>query len=156
MSNIKVEHAIFINLPVEEVFVYMSNLENLADWSGFILSSRKISSGGMLVGTIIQCTMRFLGRRFDTTYEIVECKANRYFAYKSIKGIAPSFTHIRFEPLDDGCTNISEEIDIHFTGGYLGYDETLITNAIGRQITNDLQTLKDLLEITSSKESSAG
>jgi uncharacterized membrane protein len=148
LSKMKVQHAICINLPIEEVFVYMSNLENLAEWSGFILSSRKISSGEMLVGTIVQCTIRFLGRRFDTTYEIVECKANRYFTHKSIIGIAPSFTFTRFEPLDDGCTN--------FTGGYLGYDETLITNAIGRQIINDLRTLKDLLEITSSKESSAG
>ena len=156
MSKMKVQHAICINLPIEEVFVYTSNLENLAEWSGFILSSRKISSGEMLVGTIVQCTIRFLGRRFDTTYEIVECKTNRYFTHKSIIGIAPSFTFTRFEPLDDGCTNVSVEIDIHFTGGYLGYDETLITKAIGRQIINDLRTLKDLLEITSSKESSAG
>jgi uncharacterized membrane protein len=150
MSNIKVEHAICINLPIEETFSYVSNLENLAEWSGFILSSRKISSGKMLVGTIIQCTIHFLGRQFDTTYEIVECKANRYFTHKSIIGISPSFTYIRFEPLDDGGTNVSMEIDILFTSGYLGYDETLITNAIRRQITNDLQTLKDLLEFTSS------
>src|SRR5690242_7383874 len=102
----KAQHAICINLPIEEVFVYVSNLENLAEWSGFILSSRKISSGETLVGTIVQCTVRFLGRRFDNTYEIVEGKANRYFTYKSVIGIAPSFTYIRFEPLDDGGTNV--------------------------------------------------
>ena len=150
MSKIKVQHAICINLPVKEIFVYMSNLENLADWSSYILSSRKISNGEMLVGTIIQCTIRNLGTRFDTAYEIVECKPNRYFSYKSIMGVASSFTHIRFEPIDGGGTNVSVEIDIHFTGGYLGYDETLVTNAISHQIAKNLQTLKELLEITSS------
>ena len=150
MSKMKVQHAICINLPVEEVFAYMSNLEKLADWSGFVLSSRKISNGEMLVGTIIQCTIRILGTRFDTAYEIVECKPNCYFSYKSIMGIASSFTCIRFETIDGGGTNVSEEIDIHFTGGYLGYDETLVTNAISHQIAKNLQTLKELLEITSS------
>ena len=150
MSKMKVQHAICINLPVEEVFAYMSNLEKLADWSGFVLSSRKISNGEMLVGTIIQCTILILGTQFDTAYEIVECKPNCYFSYKSIMGIASSFTCIRFETIDEGGTNVSEEIDIHFTGGYLGYDETLVTNAISHQIAKNLQTLKELLEITSS------
>ena len=150
MSKMKVQHAICVNLPVEEVFAYMSNLEKLADWSGFVLSSRKISKGEMLAGTIIQCTIRILGTRFDTAYEIVECKPNCYFSYKSIMGIASSFTYIRCEPVEGG-TQVLVEIDIRFTGGYLGHDETLVTNAISHQIANDLQTLKDLLEITSSK-----
>ncbi len=149
MSQMKIQHAICINRPIEEVFIYTSNLENLVDWSGFILSSRKVSSGDMLVGTIIQCKIRIFERRFDTTYEIVECKANRYFTYKSIIGVAPSFTYIRFEP-DECGTQVLVEIEIHFTGGYLGYDENLVTNVISHQIENDLRTLKDLLETRSS------
>ena len=149
MNTMKVEHAVFINVPVEETFVYMSNLENIADWSGFVISIRKISPGETLVGTAVQCTVRIFGRRFDTAYEIVECKPNRYFSYKSIMSFASSFTYIRFEPQDSG-TNVMVEIMLHFVGGYLGYDETLVANAISRQIASDLQTLKDLLEITSS------
>lgn len=150
MNTMKVEHAVSINLPVEETFAYMSNLENVANWSGFVISARKISSGETLVGTAVQCTVRVFGRRFDTSYEIVECKPNRYFSYKSIMGFASSFTYIRFEPMDSG-TNVLVEIMLHFVGGYLGFDETLVANAISRQIANDLQTLKDLLEITASR-----
>jgi len=147
LNKMKVEHNVFINRPVEEIFTYMSNLENLADWSGFVISARKISSGETLVGTTVQCTVRILGRGFDTAYEIVECKPNRYFSYKSIMGFASSFTYIRFEPLDSG-TNVLAEIMLHFVGGYLGFDETRIINLVSRQIANDLLTLKDLLEIT--------
>ncbi len=149
MNTLKVEHAVFINLPVEETFAYMSNLENEANWSGFVISARKISSGETLVGTAVQCTIRIFGRQFDTAYEIVECKPNRYFSFKSIMGFASSFTYIQFEPLDSG-TNVLVEIMLHFVGGYLGFDETLVANAISRQIASDLQTLKDLLEITAS------
>ena len=146
MNTMKVEHAVFINLPIEETFAYMSNLENQTDWSGFVISARKISSGEMLIGTTVRCTIRILGRWFETTYEIVECKPDRYFTFKSIIGVAPNFTCIRFEPQESGGTNVSMEIIIDFTGGYLGFDETMITNLVSRQIANDLQTLKDLLE----------
>ena len=148
MNTMKVEHAIFINLPIKETFAYMSNLENLAYWSGFVISARKFSSEETLIGTIIRCTVRILGRWFETTYEIVECVTDRYLSFKSIIGIAPSLTYYRFQQLEGGGTHVSMEVNIHFTGGYLGYQETLITNLVSRQIASDLQTLKDLLEIT--------
>ena len=156
MNKMKVEHSVFINLPAEEIFVYMSNLENLADWSGFVISARKISSEEMLVGTIVRCTIRILGRWLETTYEIVECVSGRYLAFKSIIGVAPSFTCYRFESLEGSGTNVSVEVIIHFTGGYLGFDETLVTGLISRQIVNDLQTLKDLLEASDSLCSNTG
>ncbi len=149
MSKMKVQHAIYINLPVEEVFAYMSNLENLAEWSGFVLSSRKISSGETRIGTIIQCSIRILGTRFETAYEIVEYRLNHYFSYKSIMGIASSFTYIHFEPVEGG-TQVLTDTDIFFTGGYMGFDKALVTHAISHQLANDMQTLQDLLEITSS------
>jgi uncharacterized membrane protein len=152
LNTMKVEHTVFINLPIKETFAYLSNLENLAYWSGFVISARKFSSEEMLIGATVRCTVRILGRLFETTYEIIECMTDRYFSYKSIMGFASSFTYIRFEPMDRG-TNVLVEIMLHFVGGYLGFDETLVTNAISRQIASDLQTLKDLLEITDSRSS---
>jgi len=152
----KVKHNVFINLPVEEIFVYMSNLENLSDWSGVVISARKISSDGMLVGSTVRCTIRILGRWFDTTYEIVECVPNRYLTFKSITGVAPSLICFQFEPVEGLGTNVIVEEIINFTGGFLGFTETLITRVISRQVANDLQTLKDLLEITDSICSNTG
>ena len=156
MNTMKVKHNVFINLPVEEIFVYMSNLENLSDWSGVVISARKISSDGMLVGSTVRCTIRILGRWFDTTYEIVECVPNRYLTFKSITGVAPSLICFQFEPVEGLGTNVIVEEIINFTGGFLGFTETLITRVISRQVANDLQTLKDLLEITDSICSNTG
>ena len=156
MNTMKVEHAVSINLPVEEIFAYMSNLENLADWSSVVISARKISSDAKLGGTTVRCTIRILGRWFDTTYEIVECVPNRYLTFKSITGVAPSLICFQFEPVEGLGTNVIVEEIINFTGGFLGFAETLITRVISRQVANDLLTLKDLLETTTSICSNAG
>jgi len=146
----KVEHNVFINLPAEEIFAYLSNLENLADWCSVVISARKISSEEMLIGTTVRCTIRILDRWFDTTYEIIECVPSRYLTIKSITGVAPILSCFRFEPMEGGGTNVSLEEFIHFTGGFLGFAEPVVTSVIRRQIANDLQTLKDLLETAAS------
>ena len=156
MNKMKVEHSVFINLPAEEIFAYISNLENLADWSGAVISARKISSEEMLVGTRVRCTIRILGRWFDTIYEIVECVPGRYLSFKSITSVAPSLICYRFEPVEGCGTNVFVEEIIHFTGGFLGFAETVITRVINRQIANDLLTLKDILESTASICSNRG
>ncbi len=156
MNKMKVEHSVFINLPAEEIFAYMSNLENLADWSSIVISARKISSEEMLVGTTVRCIIRILGRWLDITYEIVEFVPNHYLTFKSITGVAPSLTCYRFEQLEDGGTNVSVEEIIHFTGGFLGFAETVVISVIRRQLAYDLLTLKDLLEATASICSNTG
>jgi uncharacterized membrane protein len=156
LNKMKVEHSVFINLPVEEIFAYMSNLENLVDWSYVVISARKISSEEMLVGTTVRCTIRILGRWLDTTYEIIECVPSRYLTIKSITGVAPILICYRFEPMEDGGTNVSVEENIHFTGGFLGFAEPVVISVIHRQLAYDLLTLKDLLEFTTSICNSAG
>ncbi len=150
MNKMKVEQSVFINPPPEEIFAYVSNFENLADWSSVVISARKISSEEMLVGTTIRCTIRILGRWLDITYEIVECVPNCYLTLKSITGVAPSLISFRFEPVEGGGTNVSVEEIIHSTGGFLGFAETVITSVVRRQLAYDLLTLKDLLESTTS------
>jgi uncharacterized membrane protein len=156
LNKMKVEQSVNINLAPEEIFAYMSNLENLAYWSSVVISARKISSDETLIGTTVHCTIRILGKWFDTTYEIIECVPNRYLTIKSITGIAPSFVCYRYEPVLGSATKVSMEQIIHFTGGFLGFTEKVVKSTIRRQLAYDLLTLKDLLEATASIHSSSG
>jgi uncharacterized membrane protein len=156
LNTMKVEQSVIIKLAPEEIFTYMSNLENLADWSGIVISARKLTSEETVLGTTVRCTIRILGRWFDTTLEIVECVPNRYLTIKSITGVAPCLIYHRFETVERGTTKVSVEQIIHFTGGFLGFTEKVITGAIRRQLAHDLLTLKDLVEATASIRSSAG
>jgi carbon monoxide dehydrogenase subunit G len=147
---------VIINLPPEEIFAYMSDLENLADWSSVVISARKTSPESMHVGATMRCTIRFLGRWFDNAFELVECQPSCYLTIKSISGIAPWLVAFRLEPVEGDGTVVSSEHVIHHTGGFLGLAEPAITNMIRRQVEHDLLTLKDILEAQASIYSGVG
>ena len=148
MKKMNVAENVIINLPPTEIFTYISNFENLVDWSSAVIAARKTSSQEKLVGTTVRCTIRILGRWFDTTYEIIECIPNRYLSFKSISSVAPNLICYQFEPVEGVGTNVIVEENINFTGGFLGFAEPVIKGIIRRQVANDLLTLKDLLETT--------
>lgn len=156
MIKMEFKQSIVINLPPGEIFAYMSDLENLADWSSVVIAARKISPESLHVGATVRCTIRFLGRWFDISFEMVECKPSRYLTIKSISGIAPCLIYFRLEPVEGGGTNVSSEQVIHFTGGFLGLAEPVVASMIRRQLEHDLLTLKDILEAKASMNSSAG
>jgi uncharacterized membrane protein len=147
---LKVNQSIVINQPIEEIFAYMSALENLVDWSGAAISVRKNSPGVMHVGATVRSTVRFLGRWCDITFEIIEYKPYHYLTIKSIFGGAPCVFCYQFEVLEDGRTNVSQDATIHLTEGILELEEPAIASAVRRQLENDLLTLKDILEARTS------
>lgn len=156
LIKMKVKQSIVINVPAEEIFAYMSDLENLVDWSGAMIAVRKISPGAIHAGATVRSTIRFLGRWFNTTFEIVECEPNRYLTIKSIAGVAPCLFSYQFEPVEDVGTNVSQEAVIHLTVGILGLAEPVLTRVVRRQLEHDLLTLKDILEASAATSRSAG
>src|SRR5207244_8888237 len=135
---------------------YMSELENLVDWSSVVIAARKISPGAMHVGATVRSTIRFLGRWSDITFEIVECEPTRDLTIKSISGVSPCLFYYQFEPVEDGRTTVSQEALIHLIEGTLDVADPVVTNVVRRQLTYDLLTLKDMLEDRASTSRSAG
>lgn len=146
MNKMKVEQSVIINIPAGEIFTYVSDLENLTNWSVTVISARKIASDDMLLGTTFHCTIRILGKWLDNTYEIIESVPGRYLTIKSITSVAPTLISYQFVPVEGGGTNVCVEESIQFISGSLGFTESVITNVINRQLAIDLLTLKDLLE----------
>jgi uncharacterized membrane protein len=146
LIKIKVEHSLVINLPPEEIFAYISDLENLVDWSSVVIAARKISPEVMQAGARVRGTIRFIGKWLDVSFEIVECKPGRYLTIKSIAGVAPCLFCYRFEPVEGGGTTVFLQTVIHLTGDVLGLSEPVVTSVVRRQIEHDLLTLKDMLE----------
>ena len=143
--EMKVVQNVVIDLPAGEIFAYVAELENLADWSGVVIAVRKTPSGAMRVGTTVLITIRFLGRWVQSTYEVVECEPGHHITLKSIAGIAPCVFSFLFEPLEAGRTRLSFEAVIQ-KGAHLGLAEQTVASATRRQIEHDLQTLKEILE----------
>jgi uncharacterized membrane protein len=156
LIQINVKQSVVINLPAEEIFAYMSDLENLVDWSNVVIAVRKSSPETRHVGATARSTIRFLGRWLDTTFEIVECEPSRSLTIKSISGVSPCLFYYQFEPVEDGGTTVSQEALIHLIEGTLDVADPVVTNVVRRQLTYDLLTLKDMLEARASTSRSAG
>jgi len=156
MIEVNVKQTIVINLLVEEIFAYMSDLENPVGWSSVIIAVSKLSPGTMHVGAMVQSTIRFLGRRLDTTFEVVECQPGRSLTIKSIAGVAPCLFCYQFEPAEEGGTTVSQETVIHLTESMFGLEESVVTRVVGHQLEYDLLLLKDMLEASAATHRSAG
>ena len=146
MIKMNIEQSIVINLPTDDIFAYMTDVDNLVEWSSAVIAVRKTPPGAMHVGETFRSTIRFLGRWRDIIFEIVEFEPVHYLTLKSISGVAPCVFCYRFVPVEGGETNVSMEAAIHVTGGILGLAEPVLARAIRRQLEHDLLTLKDLLE----------
>lgn len=146
MTEIKVQKRIMIDLPAEDIFAYISQLENLLDWSGITVTVRKTSSGEVRAGTTMLSTMRFLGRWFTVAFEIVEYSPGRCLTFKSIAGSPSCLFCYQLEGQGDGGTATLGEAVVHVTDGLIDQPYPVIESAVSRQFEYDLQTLKDILE----------
>ncbi len=156
MIKMKVEQSIVINLPAEKISAYVTDVDNLVEWSGAVIAVRRASPGAIHVGETFRGTIRFLGKWLDITFEIVEFEPDHYLTLKSTSGIAPCIFCYRFVPVESGETNVTLEAVIHVTGALLGLAEPVLAGVVRRQIQHDLLTLKDLLEARASICRSAG
>ena len=114
---IKLERSIMIYRTVQDVWNYMSNLENAAQWDRGVLEAKQISDGPPGVGSIIQTRRQYLGREQIRKLRIVEWEPNKVVKLES--SIEQMTAHIRytFEPVGEG-TKLTGSAEIEVKGLY--------------------------------------
>lgn len=146
MSELNVRQSIYINQPAEAIFPYVSDLENLVDWSSIVISARRSNTEAIQVGTTVRSTIHFLGRWFDITFEVVEYEPIRSLMIKSISGAVSCYIDYQFKPVAEGGTIVSQESGFRLIDGVIEQAEPVVISAVRRQLEYDLLTLKDILE----------
>ncbi len=140
----KIESSVLIDRPIEEVFAYVSDPSNAVQWAGPVAESKITSQGPLGPGTTSSRITQFLGRNFESTYEITEYEPNSLFADKTTSGPVPINSRISFDPVDGGTkVTVTGELE---AGGFFKLAEPLVARMARRQVETDVQTLKDLLE----------
>lgn len=146
---IKIKKSAVINRPVEEVFAYVTDVENEPQWIGEVAEVRKTSDGPVGVGSTYDNIVHFLGRRIVDPHEVVQYKPNRKFGFKSHSGQI-SFEGIEtFEPTADGATRFTF-VATGETGTLFKLAEPIVSRMINRQWEANVANLKELLEAQSS------
>jgi uncharacterized protein YndB with AHSA1/START domain len=142
---IKTKVSVVIRRSVGEVFAFVTNVENFPRWFGGIASeSRQTSPGPMGVGATFVQTNQFLGRRFQTQFEVWDYEADRRFCVRTSSGPIPFSGCYLFEAVDEGThfTHMGE-MD---TGGLFQLVGSLLVRRIKHDTEANLATLKELLE----------
>ncbi len=140
----RVEESVEISRPVEEVFAYVANPENLPEWSGLAIEV-KDAPGALREGDTFTAVGKFLGRRFETPYERTSSEPPRRYTDRAAGGPIPDqeWTYT-FEEVPAG-TRLTRAVEGE-PGGFFKLADPLIERALKRQVRTDLETLKDLLE----------
>ena len=141
---IQVEASVVISRPPEEVFAYISNFENNPRWQGGMKEARFTSQGPLGVGSTYAQVATFLGRRVESTFEVVDYQPNRLIKATSTSGSFPiTFTRI-VEPVDHG-TKVSAIVEGD-AAGFFKLAQPLLARMVQRSVDADYTNLKDILE----------
>ncbi len=141
------EASVEIERPVEKVFDYVTDLENLPEWAGPVVEVRDVQKAApdqLREGDKFTAVAKFLGRRFETPCEVTDHLANRQFSFRSTGGPVPQEFTYAFEPTLEG-TRFTQSVEAE-PGTFFRLTGPLFEAAGRRQINNDLATLKDLME----------
>ncbi len=142
---IRQEHSVVIDRPVEEVFAFVTDLNNDPLWQSTSLETEQTSEGPVDAGTTFRNTSKFLGRRIDSTYEVTENDPPHKQCVRITSGPIPGSGCYLFEPANGGSTRFTQIFEAE-AGGFFRLAEPLVARAIRRQMEADMETLKDLLE----------
>jgi uncharacterized membrane protein len=140
----KLEISSVINRPVEEVFAFVSNYENLPKWNSLSSEVKKTSEGPIGVGTTYRTVVKFLGQRIEGETEVTEYEPNRSIAHKAKSGPFPVENRTTFERVEGG-TQVSFITEAE-PGGFFKLAEPLLVSMLKRQFEGDFANLKDLME----------
>lgn len=141
---IKFEKTIFINRPQQVVFEYVSNPANDPEWQSTIDASAWASPGPAGVGSKVNSTGKFMGRKMDTTAEITTWNPPDQFAFKSTSGPFPFEFSMKLVT-EQGGTRLSL-VGTAEVGGFFKLAEGLVAKQAEKQFADDLETLKKVME----------
>jgi uncharacterized membrane protein len=145
---IRVEESVVIGRPVEEVFSYTSNPENLPEWAATVRAVRRDAPGRgpLREGERFTATQMALGRRFEAPFEVIDYEPNRRYAHRGTEEHPVPVTMVfAYEPLSSEGTRFTPLIEAE-PGGFFGLVGPVLARVIRRQVRTNLETLKHLLE----------
>lgn len=141
---IQVKTGVFIDRPSPDVFAYISNFENNPHWQSGMLEAKFTSEGPLRIGSSYVQVARFMGRRIESVFEVIEYKPNQMVKATSVSSSFPiTFTRI-VEPVDSG-TEVTAIIEGDATG-FFKLAEPLLKRMVQHSVNADYTNLKRILE----------
>lgn len=150
-KGFSVDRTIRIDAPVERVFAFWRDSENLARWMSHVREVRQL--GGERFHWVVDGPA---GAPVEWTSELTDVRENRELAWRSVEGsTVENSGRIRFEP-DGADTRLHIELHYSPPGGVIGQ---VVAKAFGvdpaSDMDDDLPKLRRLIEADASRPAPA-
>ncbi len=139
----EVTTSVDIAAPPEEVFAYLSEMENNPKWQSGMVSARWTSDGPIGVGSTYDQVATFLRRKIDSTFEVEAYQPDRMIRASSTASSFPiTFTRM-VEPTESGT-----KVTAIITGdasGFFKLAEPILRMMVQRSVDGDYRNLRKVL-----------
>jgi uncharacterized membrane protein len=137
---VEFENTIAIERPIDEVFTFLSDFENIPKWNYYVLEVRQLSESPIGIGT----TYHQLRKSDQQDFRIIEFEPNHRVAVKTLPHSSPSFER-RFTLYEEGeTTSIRDQWKLDT--GRPALLERLARGRVKSAVSENLSKLKDLLQ----------
>ena len=134
------KNKITILRPVNEVYPFVANLENLPKWNYFVTNVEKRSKGKNGIGA----KYHQIRKSDSQDLRITEFERNKTLTIETIPPSRPALTRKMVFHEQDGTTSIEDHWQLE-TGG-IGILERLASTRVKKAVSENLGKLKELLE----------
>lgn len=139
------QSSIIIHKPVEEVFKYILDLNNIPKLMPNVVSLEMITEGPIKKGSRMVETRSIRGRETKAEIEVSEFESNKRYSTKSIaSGITITYNYF-FEPIEEG-TQARFEGFVHIKGIFSFLSRRALIKILKQEDGYLLQYLKEELE----------
>jgi len=140
---LKAESTITIQRPIEEVFTYITNTQEVPKWAP-VKELKQTSEGALGIGTTMIQLIEFMGRTFESTTEVTKYDPPNVFAFKTTSGPVPFEQHFTLSATG-GSTKLNSVLEGE-PGGFFKLAGPLLHPMAQKQMDEQMGKLKKLLE----------
>jgi uncharacterized membrane protein len=140
MIVLEFENAVRINRPINEVFEFLSDFENMPKWNYFVLEVTKTSEGPTGIGT----TYHQVRKTDEQYFHIIEFEPYHKVAVKTLPQSSPQL-EMRFTLDAEGTTTIIRD-EWKLDTGKPAFIEKLTRGRVKSAVAENLAKLRELLE----------
>ncbi|MEK7276284.1 MAG: SRPBCC family protein [Chloroflexota bacterium] len=133
----KLESSITINRPIEEVFAFVSDMNNSAKYQSGIIEAKMTSDGPVRVGTTYRYVSQIIGQKMETNGEVTAYEPPTLWSWKATKSPFPLQGGMALESVVGG-TKVNNWVEAE-PGGFFKLAEGLLMKQVQGQLDGDLK-----------------
>lgn len=139
------EYQVEIERPAAQVFPHLVTSERRMRWMGALKESKQVTDGQPAKGTRFEDVFEDHGQRFEVEAEIVELRAPEVIRLK-LEGSAFESEVTQTLEERDGNTLLTTRIETEYHSALARLMSGVVTGHAQKQLEEDLERLKSLLE----------